>query len=72
VTFEQIFSGRMRLLSAMRHIAQQHGCYPQGKLHFRTGAGGEAFRIVERCIAELEREFNAKRSRRKTSAARAA
>lgn len=57
MTFEQIFTGRILLMRAQRHIAQEFATV-RG---FRTPAGEEAFFIVERCLVDLEREFDAKK-----------
>jgi hypothetical protein len=79
VTFEQIFSGRMVLIQAQKHIAQSSIHYRSEGTDwfpvlpmFATKAAEEAYFIVEHALCELEREFEAKRSRRKRSAAKAA
>lgn len=67
LTFQQIFEGRIHLLSAMRHIAQEHGVYVSGQLHFISSPAGDAFHIVHTCISDLERDFAQKKSRRRAA-----
>lgn len=67
LTFEQIFEGRIHLLSAMRHLLQEHGFYVKGQVYFTTGAGADAVHIVHEALTELEREFKEKRSRRRAA-----
>lgn len=68
MTFEQIFTGRLILMRAQRHVCQGNR-YRLGKNHglffpiFEDKAADEAFLIVEWRLIELEREFEQKRNR---------
>jgi hypothetical protein len=71
VTFEQIFTGRLFLLQAQKHHAQSHVRYDYEGRHFWDSEAAEAvYRILENCRCELQREFKRK-SKRKSSAAKA-
>ena len=74
--FEQNFRGRMLLISAQRHIAQQVLTYPSGNTEehklFVSEAGKEAFLIVARCLHTLEMEFRVKKFRNREGRRRAA
>lgn len=68
MTFDQIFAGRMILIGAQKHLAQEFVYYPDGETtllgaKFRTPAGERAFFTVESLLVELEREFDAKKKR---------
>lgn len=66
MTFEQIFSGRMVLMRAQRHIAQGAVRYETGTYLtpiFRAEPDERAFFLVERLLQDLEREFEEKRKR---------
>ena len=69
ITFEQIFSGRMLLMRAQRHIAQagisRYGLRDSGSrlVEFRSPADEGAFFIVESLLCQLEREFDQKKKR---------
>lgn len=64
LTFQQIFTGRIVLNSALRHIAQQHGCYCKAQaLHFHPNGGAASFVIIHQCLTELESEFSSKKRR---------
>jgi hypothetical protein len=62
MTFEQLFSGRMLLMRAQRHISQAEWDGKSGGLNpqFKTLAGESAFFTIERLLVELESEFDAK------------
>jgi len=73
--FEQNFRGRMLLISAQRHIAQQVITYPDGDTRwhgFVSEAGKEAFLVVARCLHTLEMEFRVKKFRNREQRRRAA
>jgi hypothetical protein len=73
VTFQEIFTARMFLNQASKHLAHAHIRYdPEGRHFWSSADSAEAFAILETSLCELEREFEAKRSRRKRSAAKAA
>lgn len=65
LTFEQLFSGRMLLMRAQRHISQAEwdgkstGLAPK----FKTPAGDRAFFVVEALLVALEHEFEQKKAR---------
>lgn len=66
MTFEQMFSGRMLLMRAQRHISQTHSAFPCGDSAswlIPGNAGMHAYQIVEQALQQLEREFDAKRAR---------
>jgi len=67
MTFGQIFSGRMLLMRAQRHIVQAGVLrLEQDKFLFpifRGPAEQQAFLLVERLLVELEREFDENRKR---------
>lgn len=68
MTFEQIFSGRMLLMRAQRHIAQS-GVKRYALIgnwltpEFVDAAAEEAFFIVERQLVDLEKLFESKKQR---------
>lgn len=68
MTFEQIFSGRMLLMRAQRHVAQSGiETYIQGSWLqpvFRSAADRAAFCLIEKRLQELEREFDEKAARK--------
>ena len=76
--FERNLRGRMLLISAQRHIAQQFIAYPSGitpgseGFVFHDEAGRDAFLIVTRLLRTLEMEFRVKRFRNREGRRRAA
>ena len=86
MTYDQLFSGRMLLMKAQRHIAQaslvtearqgsassvNYGIpWPAAK--FTTPAMCDAFYIVERLLCALEKEFDTKVDAEKQQAKRRA
>lgn len=73
MTFEQIFSGRLVLMSAQRHVAQAGIVYEPGQAlidSFVVDAYQKAFWILERKLCELEREFDDKLKRTRSATRR--
>lgn len=62
MTFNQIFTGRLILLSTQRHLAQKYACYKVND--FTCAEGRAAYFIVERALQQLEAEFDAKKRNR--------
>jgi hypothetical protein len=72
MTFEQLFSGRLLLMRAQRHICQagiaryatnKIGTYNWLTPEFRTAADEQAYFTAERLLMELELEFDEKKKR---------
>lgn len=63
MSFEEIFTGRLLLMRAQRHISQSawDGKSPGLNPRFKTLAGEQAFFTVERLLVELENEFTQKK-----------
>lgn len=64
MTFDQIFSGRLLLCRATRHVMQAHFVgFDHSIPVFRTPEGDAAFWLIESKLRDLENEFEAKKKR---------
>lgn len=62
MTFNQLFTGRLILMRAQRHLAQKYVDYKAND--FPCVEGRTAYFIVERALRQLETEFDSKKRNR--------
>jgi len=68
MTFDQIFRGRLLLIQAQRHLNNRALVFVPGVSWRNPGSSDyEAYFILERCLVELETEFDSKKRRRKAA-----